>query len=327
MFRGPTCLTLGLAAALALAACGDKADDTAASNTDSGSGAAEDPATVPLDGACPMETDQGGFIVQSGGSGTGIDGAVANGVVPQSVLEELQAEGDCRLLRRNNPFCDPACEPGETCDWDGECIPYPSNQDLGTVTFKGLGGSITLEPVFPGYTYFDTSLSTPPWTSGELVTLEMPGGTYGPQTLHGVGVDPLVVIDEMWEVEAGRDLTVSWEPPTAAVVRSEVGMVISVDQHGTTPGTLYCTFEDTGTGTVPAAIVDGLIDSGVTGFPSGQLERRTIDRADLSDGGCMDLRLSAPQAMEVDVIGYTPCVSDADCPEGLDCNEELQICE
>ena len=266
--------------------------------------------------------------MQSGGSGTGIDGAVADGVVPQSVLEELNAVDDCRLLRRNNPFCDPPCDAGETCDWDGECIDYPVKQDLGTVTITGLSQAVSMDPVFPGNTYFDTSLSDPPWTSSELVTISMPGGAYGPLELHGVGVDPLTVLDtEGWEVQEGQDLIVHWEAPTAAVVRSEVGLVISVDQHGTTPGTLYCTFEDDGEGTVPAAIVDGLINSGVTGFPSGSLERRTVDSVGLSDGGCMDLRLSAPAEIEVDVIGYTPCVSDADCPDDLDCNEELQICQ
>jgi hypothetical protein len=37
--------------------------------------------------------------------------------------------------------------------------------------------------------------------------------------------------------------------------------------------------------------------------------------------------VSSSVSVDVDVIGYTPCVSDADCPDGQDCNEELQICE
>ena len=69
-----------------------------------------------------------------------------------------------------------------------------------------------------------------------------------------------------------------------------------------------------------------LVDAGVTGFPSGSLERRTADRAE-AGAGCLDLAVSIPLDVPVDVVGYTPCVSDEDCPEGMECNEELQICE
>ncbi len=288
--------------------------------------AAPEPASVPLAGACPMAEDLGGFLVVSGAEDSGVQGAVADGVVPISVLEEIASEGGCALMRRNNPFCDPACDPGETCDFKGDCLPYPSNQDLGTVTITGLASPVELEPVFPGNTYYDTSLPSPPFEAGDLVTLRMPGGVYGPARLHGVGVEAIVPLDEEWSVEAGADMIVHWQAPTAAVSRGEIALSLNIDQHGTSPGTLLCSFEDDGEATVPAAVLQTLVDTGVTGFPSGALQRRTQDHADLTVG-CMDLTLSSSSNVDVDVIGYTSCISDADCPEGQECNEELQICE
>lgn len=284
-----------------------------------------DPSTVELAGECPMETDFGGFRVTAT-TATDVDGTVSNGVVPITILENIGTDGDCVLLRRNNPNCQPACDPGETCDWDGECITYPANQDLGTVSIDGLAEGVEMEPVFPGNTYFDTTLPHPGMTPGDLLTLRMPGGTYGPVRLHGVGVDPLSGLQDEWAVEAGVDLKVTWEPPTTSPVRSEVWMSVNIDQHGVSPGTLFCTFEDDGEGTVPGALLDQLVSVGVTGFPSGAIMRRTVDHAVVGDG-CMDFTVSSRAGVAVDVIGFTPCTSDAECPPELECNEELQICE
>jgi hypothetical protein len=242
------------------------------------------------------------------------------------VLEELTAEGDCRLLRRNNPYCDPTCEAGFTCDFDGNCMPYPVNQDLGIVTVLGLVQPVVMEPVFPGNTYYDTSLPNPPFTAGEAIKLDMPDGVYGPVALYGIGVETMVGLDEEWVVTENSPLEVSWEPPTGELVRSIVALTLSVDQHGTTPGVIKCDFADTGSGTIPASVIQGLRDSGVTGFPSAALERRTVDKAAAGDG-CMDLMVSSPVLVDVDVEGFYSCFSTADCPEGLECNLELQICE
>ncbi len=302
-------------------ACTD--DDTG--TTDSAL-AGLDPETVALGGACPLASDFGGFRVVSQDDGSAVEGDVSDGVVPQLVLEEIAVSGDCHVLRRNNPYCEPSCAAGEVCDFDGTCLPYPSKQDLGTVTVAGLLQPVALEPVFPGNTYYDTTLPTPPYDPGGVIALDMPGGVYGPATLYGVGVEPLTSLDSLWSVEDGQDLVVRWEAPTGSVVRSEVGLSINVDQHGTSPGAVYCSFDDDGEGTVPGDLVSVLVAAGVTGFPSGALARRTFDHAAAGDG-CMDFEVVAPLTVDVDVVGFTPCVTDTDCPKGLDCNEELQVCE
>jgi hypothetical protein len=285
-----------------------------------------DPVTVDLAGACDMASDFGGFVVQSAGDNTGVEGKVADGVVPISVLEEIGAAGECRLLRRNNPFCDPACDRSHTCDFDGVCVAYPANQDLGVVTIAGLAQDVAMDPIFPGNTYFDTSLPDPPFAPGELITLDMPDGVYGPLTLHGVGLELLTGTADEWIIEEGRDLVVTWAPPTTEVVRSTVGLSVSIDQHGATPGLLRCDFADDGEGVVPEALIGLLINSGVTGFPTGRISRNTVDSGPVGDG-CMDLTVAHPFVVDVDVVGYTPCISTQDCPDGQECNLELQICE
>ncbi len=282
-----------------------------------------DPATVPLTGACPMESDDGGFAVVADGKTGSITGSVADGVVPASVLETLGSDGGCAVLRRDNPFCDPACSAGTTCDFDGACVPYPSNQDLGKVTVTGLVEPVSMDPVFPGNTYFDTELPSEPFTGGALVTLSAPDASL---VLHGVGVDALTPLDASWSIDETKDLVVRWAMPTSAVVRSEIGLEVSIDVHGVTPSVLRCTFDDTGEGTVPAKVLASLVGAGVTGFPNGTLTRRTYDHTAFGKG-CADLEIASPRSVPVDVLGYTPCVTTAECPKGQTCNKELEVCE
>ncbi len=286
-----------------------------------------DPATVPLGGECPMADDYGGFVVASDGDAGWVAGSVADGVVPASVLEAIETEGECQLLRRNNPFCDPSCAAGQTCDFDGNCVPYPANQDLGTVTLTGLSKALVIEPVFPGYTYFHTKLPPEPFTSGALVTLSVPDAPGGALALHGVGVSALEPTDATWTFQSGEALTVHWAPPVGDVIRSHVMLSMSIDQHGATPSVLRCTFDDDGEATVGGTILEALVGAGVTGFPNGTLDRRTVDHGTIAGKGCADFAVSSSRNVPVDVIGYTPCVTTDDCPKGQTCDKEFQICE
>lgn len=309
---------------LMLACKGDSPPDS--DSGDSALPADPDPATVALNGDCPLSEDWGGFVVQSStlSQEHGVDGKVADSIWPWAELEEIASEGDCKLLRRNVPFCEGGCEAGTTCTFDGECVPEPKNQDLGTVRVRGLVQAVEMTPAI-GNTYYDTSLPNPLATPGELVVLQTGDGSYGPQTLYGVAVDPLVALDSEWLIAGGRDLQVSWEPPTSIPARAQVALFVNMDVHGASPAALYCTFQDTGSGTVPGALIETLVEAGVTGFPSGRLNRRTVDSVDL-DPGCMDFVVGSPVSVEVDVEGFTPCISTDDCPDGMTCDTELQVC-
>ncbi len=300
----------------------DSADDDDDDDGDDDDG---DPATIPLAGPCDLADRRGGFVVEAYEDYSIVDGKVEDGTVPLSVLEQVLADAGCRLMKRNNPFCDPPCAADETCDHDGTCIPYPEPLDLGTVTVSGLSEPVSMEPVMPGYSYFDTSMPHPAFEPMALVTLKTSGGALDPFGLHGVGVHPLTVAGEGWVVEEGQPLAVAWTPPDGAS-RSTVDLRLNIDQHGISPITVWCEFEDDGAGEIPATVIQGLFDAGVSGFPNGALSRRTADSV-MVGGGCVDLSVASPRVVDVDVAGYIPCDGEEDCPEGLDCNLDTGLCE
>lgn len=298
----------------------DSAGDTGG---DTGGGYTAD--DVPLDGACIDADHWGAFLVDSNEDYAYVTGSVSDGVVPASVLTNVLTSGGCTIWRRENPFCDPGCEPGYTCAFDGTCVPYPTAQDLGVVEVFGLSSAVAMEPVTPGYTYFDTSLANPPWEPGALVTVASGGGAFAPFQLYGVAPASLAPVSMDWLVVEGEPLAVAWDAP-AGPVRTEVALTLRLDQHGTTPSSVECVFDDDGSGEVPADVLAELMSRGVTGFPAGDLVRRTVDSAEVGEG-CVDLTVTSSRLAFVEIEGYTPCRDDRECPEGQTCNEALERCE
>ena len=311
---------------MSLVACTEDPRDTALVDDTSIEGLAPpegDPATVALVGECPMETHVGAFNVADYGDYTIAEGSVSDGIVPVTVLTPGTAAGDCQLFKRENPFCEGGCESDETCGLDGICVPYPSSLNIGQVTIAGLARDVVMDPIQPGDKYFDTSLPQPAASTGDLLQLRVENSDFGNFDLHGVAVEPLVLPEETVVLEQGKDLTVNW---TASPGRARIELRLSIDQHGASPSTLVCDFEDDGQGLVPAAAIDALVVAGVTGFPNGSLSRRTLDRAEM-DPGCVDLVTQSRRNPDVRVAGFTPCTDDGDCPEGLTCNQAIEICE
>lgn len=283
------------------------------------------PDTVPLRGACPIAERLGGFVIEVQPEYSFADGKVADGVNPISVLDEVATEGGCRLLHKEFPFCDPLCQPGFTCAKGGECVPFPENQDVGTVTIKGLVKDVELEPKVPGLIYFDVQLPHPAFEAGAPIHLTTTLGWAGELDLYGVGSDPIQLVESQWSVQEGKPLSFSWDAPKAEV-RSHVAVFLNIDQHGNSPVTLHCEFEDTGSASLPATLIDALLNYGVSGYPNAMVTRRTADRNDLSQG-CVDLLITTPAAPSVEVSGHYPCSSPLDCPDGLDCNLAIETCE
>jgi hypothetical protein len=277
-----------------------------------------------LRGACSMETRLGGFLIEALEDYSIIDGKVADGVVPASILEEVLQEEGCRLLRKRNPVCDPPCQAGETCDFDGSCIPYPLNQDVGIVSITGLKKAVEMEPRQPGNNYFDTDLPNPVFDPGSEIELTSTEGHFGRLALYGMGVEILVIETGQWNIEEGQSLDITWEPPTAQD-KSMIDLQLNIDQHGTTPVVLRCGLDDSGSASIPATLIDALLQSGVSGFPNGRLTRRTADSMQVEEG-CVELLVSSPVTPKVRVAGHIPCKSDADCPSGQTCDLATQTC-
>ncbi len=289
-----------------------------------------DPATVELGATCPLDKKLGEFKVESYDIYSIVDGTVSDAVVPVTILEEIGRDGDCVLLKRNNPFCSPACAPLETCDF-GTCVPYPTEQGLGTATVTGLLEAVEMLPVPPGAKYFDITVPHPPADPGALITLTTTGDVYPAVELHGVGVEMLSMTTTDLVIESGLPLVVGWDPPVAEVARAEIWMRLNVDQHGVTPVMLTCVTADDGAFDLSATLIDQLLALGVTGYPSLAVHRRTIDTAEIGDvegePGCMEFRVASTANPSVRVEGYTPCLTDFDCPPPLTCNEPIGLCE
>lgn len=252
-----------------------------------------------------------------------VDGTVKNAVTPSGVPTEAASEGGCRLLQKQRLFCDPPCDPSSTCGFGGTCVPAPLGQDMGALTFRGLVKLVQISATQPGNTYFYTHLSNPGFAPGEVVQLTSTPGYMGALELYGVGVSPVTAAKLV--LTQGSPATVTWDAPTTNM-RSQINLEVNIDQHGVTPASLACDFEDTGSGIIPAAIVDGLIALGVTGFPSGSVARHTVDSIVVADQ-CADFAVTAVRQLGIEVTNFIPCTSTENCPDGKTCNLNIQQCQ
>lgn len=293
------------------------------------------PFPAALRGECALAERLGGFVIEAYVGYSLVSGQVLDGVVPLTVLAEELREGDCRLLRRLNPLCEPPCSTSDTCGLDGACVPYPGPLGLGRVNVTGLSKPVSMLPKPPNQNYFDTSLPHPAFAVGDELRVLSEGGGLEPLVLFGYGVDALEPGQTEWVLTAGEPLDVTWDAG-ATDTPARVLLRLNVDQHGVSPITLVCDLPDTGQAQIPAALIDALLAAGISGFPNGKLARRTVDSVpvegglalrSLGEGGCVDLVVSSPRAVPTRVTGSTPCTKPADCPPGETCNLPLQICE
>ncbi len=272
-------------------------------------------------GPCPLNQRVGRFDIADHGLYAAVNGNVADGVIPLTVLQPVGEEGDCVLLMKTNPFCDPPCAAGELCDHDNSCKAFPANKDIGTVTVDGLKVPVSIEPNL-AKDYWDTTLPPEPWEVGAQVTFSTSGGDYPAFSLEVEGVEPLVGGEPKWTVNEGEDTVIEWEPADGP---GRMWLTLNVDQHGITPVTLFCETEDTGKLTIDKILVDQFIAFGVTGFAVGQLRRRSIDSIFI-EPGCVEVSLFSPWVAQPVVEGHTPCNTDFDCPEGQKCNAFINTC-
>ena len=247
-------------------------------------------------GSCEASERVGAFEVVLDETYSYASGEVADGVVPSTVPIELETSGSCRMLQKNNLFCDPSCSAGQTCGNDGSCIAYPESQSVGTVTIAGLDAPVSMEPVAGSFQYFDTSLPHPAFQPGAAIALSAQGGAHDPFDLIGVGVEALEGGNPHWRVVPGVPLTVEWTAGTVAEAR--VFATLNVDQHGFTPVTIVCESADTGSLEIPVALIDRLLGMGISGFPSGRVTRASVDSVSTSLG-CIELAVKSARVQIV----------------------------
>ena len=271
--------------------------------------------------ACTSAERIGHFIVGHEEFYAQVSGEVAAGVIPLTVLQEVEKLGDCRLMRKENPFCETPCQAGELCDHDGTCVAYPENKSVGTVTVSGLkDGAVVMEP--KNATYFDTNVSMPLFEASAPIHLEASGDELPGFELDAFGVPDLELPGGVITMQSGAPLDIAW---SAEPGNWKLYFSLNIDQHGSSPATLFCEVEDTGSYQVPAQFIDAILSMGVSGFATAHFYRRTVDSVML-DAGCVQLNVSSYVYGKLEVAGHTACNIDPDCPEGEVCEISINTC-
>lgn len=322
---------------LLLASCGD--DEATVSPNENDSGQVESDAQVGDDGeaADRLRAAIGTFGVEliapvpatdtadARPGASSIVGRVYEAMPPSSMpWSEVDQAGDCRLFEPLNPFCDPACGSSQVCIESGTCVAPPAPLDVGLVTLTGLGDeALEMSPLPPSNTYQPrgtSGLPYPPFAENDLVALAAEGGELLPFELEARGIAPLEVLSTS---------PIQFDPDAATVVRwtpagsnagSRIVVTVDISHHGGRKGELVCETDDDGELELPAALVQGLIDLGVAGFPSLEVARESTS-VPLERAPGLSLKIFSSVDLALEIPGYISCMPEDEdaCPEGQTC--------
>jgi hypothetical protein len=123
-------------------------------------------------------------------------------------------------------------------------------------------------------------------------------------------------------VMSGQPVPLAWEPPGQAGI-SRINIKLDIAHHGGRKGEIQCDVADTGSFSIPAALVTKLVALGLAGFPTIGVKRITTATSTEQPG--LTLVMAAPLERAVDT-GVTSCLENTDCPNGGTCND-AKICE
>jgi hypothetical protein len=325
--------TLTALAALTLVACGSedsKSDGGSAGSDGADTGGGPGSGGGTSDGSGGSATGGGGATFQEPRVGnfdvalndgqTSIQGWVRDAPVNQAVAWDLAETLDgCDLLTPRAPFCDPQCDVSATCVEDGVCLANPTEHSVGVVTITGVdtedGGPVTLNPIGNRYPPAAAVLY-PPAPEGASIQLSTEGGDYAPFTVTGTGIAPLTMLnqlnaDQTVDMTPDQDLALQWQPP-GAQSDARIEIEIDISHHGGARGLIRCFVDDTGSFSVPQALVSGLIDLGVAGFPTVKIIRRSRGSVQIEPGR-VDLDVFSGVELNLNIPGYISCDTNADC--------------
>jgi hypothetical protein len=333
-------LSLGILA-LAMACSSGSSSGTGGGTGGTGTGGAGGggaPAGPPLAYTpCDQARRVGGFSVElkrNEGSTpfTAVNGGVKNAVDPSAVWQQIDKDGDCRLLIGPNP-CAMSCPNGKVCSGANTCVDEPLTQDTGMLTVSGLSAPVSLMWLTgQGYS---TSLTMgyPPAAPEAQIALKTGGGTTSPISLAGRGIEPLEFAGTGLRVARNQPLAVNWTAsPKSKSARIHIKLDIA--HHGGISARIECDVADSGSASISATLVGKLMDRGVAGFPSINLTRQTIDSTTIP-AGCVELAVASNEERLVDVEGVISCNTEEPtcpaedkeckaCPTGMSCGKDAR---
>lgn len=284
-----------------------------------------DTSAGPSGTACARDERLGSFVLTLDDDYTTFRGAVSDGVSPGSIPEVIASSGSCDLLGPRNLFCATPCESGSVCAGDDVCVPEAVKASAGLVTVSGLNTDLSVE--INGITVDYNKTFQEPYPGFDVdaaISLVAAGDVIEGFTLSGEGVGLLTSSDETVAVNDGESVDLSWDT-SGTSANSSIDIQFSVNTHGGTSAWIQCSAEDTGTFSIPADLMQQLIDLGLSGFPRTTLTRYTVDSTEVG-AGCVDLTVGSSVTLDIVVDGLVSCDEDDECPDGQTCND-LMYCE
>jgi len=242
---------------------------------------------------------------------TTVIGRFFDGAQPDIISLEARGEqAGCKLYVPRAPFCSNPCAPA-VCTADDVCTAYPTPRGVGTLTLKGLGASLELQPASSLIVYQAPSLDHPPCEAGAPVTASASGVSLSADCiapLQLMGPDPIPIVKD-------APLRLSWLP-AASGARSRVRVKLDVSHHGGSKGEIDCDVADTGELEIAASLVTALLDLGLAGFPTININRVVVGTDEANPN--LELVLSSDLTRAVDT-GVISCLDDAACPDDQTC--------
>jgi hypothetical protein len=258
---------------------------------------------------------------------TSVQGQIYNRVNPGHVPMVTASEAPCRFLRPKTLICEPRCEVGTTCGDQGQCQAQPEALSIGTITIDGLTDAVEMTAGPPVFYYSHRGqLTHPAFEPGTAISMHATGenGIEG-FSLRGRGLEPLEIQETPLALKVGVPSTLRWTAPSSTST-TMVHLVLSIANHGGTPGQIDCEVADTGEFTFPLALTDALLTLGYSGFPAVWLTRRTATSVD-NELGCIQFVVQSNAGLDITIPGLTSCSDDTDCPDGQTCGPDLACSE
>jgi hypothetical protein len=250
---------------------------------------------------------------------TRFQGAVFDGQYPPPFPLTLDStDGDCELWVPTNASCPAGCS-GGVCTAAGVCSLYPKEVSVGPVTVEGIDpAAFTVSPITTKFVYQATSsLPNPPCTEGS--TFGVSGSGFSVQAKC---IKPLVLTSTIpIPVMSGSPVALTWEAADEPTAR--INVKLDIAHHGGRKGEIQCDVADTGSFSIPAALVTKLVNLGLAGFPTIGVKR--IVHATSTEEPGLVLVMAAPLERAVDT-GIESCNESTDCEDGEVCND-FKICE
>lgn len=280
---------------------------------------------------CDQAMRVGGFVVRLDSNPestpfTAVGGGVKNAVDPTNLWQETAREGDCRLDVGPMLVCNPPCAFGKTCSAAKMCIDEPTSQDLGTVTITGLGAPLVVQAAAPGMYSGSLTAPYPPFAPESEIIVKTSGGKYPAFMLAGRGIEPLQFEGKGIKVARNQPLPFTWTA-SAKNKSARIHVKLDIAHHGGIAARINCDLADTGSYTIPATLINKLMDRGLAGFPTLTLTRRTLDSTTIAPG-CVEFAVASEEARDIDVEGVVsctqaePCMGEMgckSCPAGMKC--------